>query len=152
MYSPFCLQGIKQKKPNPPTTCQSPLPLEDSMAGPDTHLIGWPMMSSSRKLDYSQNVAIRLHSEAFYRFFLVSFLGFLLICWAATFGFFTTSELLGSKPSESYNDQWRNKQSALFYPFVSHFTSQTTLGSGGGGDGQTTTTTTWTAKSQGTNN
>ena len=45
-----------------------------------------------------------------YRFFLLSFLAFLLSCAALAFGFFTVSQVLDSKPSESYKNQFRNSQ------------------------------------------
>lgn len=54
--------------------------------------------------------SLEAHQSHLYRFFLVSFLGFLLICGAVAFGFFTVSEFLGSKLSESYKNQLRNSQ------------------------------------------
>ena len=45
-----------------------------------------------------------------YRFFLLSFLGFLLSCAALAFGFFTASQVLVPEPSESYKNQFRNSQ------------------------------------------
>lgn len=41
-----------------------------------------------------------------YRFFLLSFLGFLLSCAALAFGFFTASQVLVPEPSESVLRDW----------------------------------------------
>jgi len=48
-----------------------------------------------------------------YRFFLLSFLAFLLSCAALAFAFFTVSQVLDSKPSESYKNQFRKSQATF---------------------------------------
>lgn len=77
---------------------------------PENHLIQLVAFDVISEEAWLQVIVLsfEVRRSSLYRFFFVSFLGFLLICGAVAFGFFTVSDVFGSKLSESYKNQSRN--------------------------------------------